>query len=97
MTPDIDLAIAYGWRKATYSSQNGSCVEVGQTPVGAVAIRDTTDRPGPSLSVPASAWRVFLGTIAGARESDDGGGPPLPYQQELGFQSASLTTSTSEI
>ncbi|WP_084134392.1 DUF397 domain-containing protein, partial [Actinopolyspora erythraea] len=31
------------WRKASYSSQETSCVEVGRTPNGA-AVRDTKDR-----------------------------------------------------
>lgn len=67
MTPDNDLAAASGWRKATYSGESGSCVEVGRTPVGSVAVRDTTDRTGPSLSIAPSAWRSFTARIQAER------------------------------
>ena len=45
------------WRKATYSVENGNCVEVASP--GAVLIRDTRDRDGVTLTVPAPAWRAF--------------------------------------
>ena len=52
------------WRKSTYSGgEGGECVEVASA--GPVLVRDTTDRAGITLSVPASAWRAF---ISGIRE-----------------------------
>ena len=51
------------WRKSTYSSANGGeCVELasGQD---AVLARDTTDRGGFTLSVPAGAWAAFVRTL----------------------------------
>lgn len=65
MTTDNDLSAASGWRKASYSSTNGNCVEVAQTPAGSVAVRDTTDQRGPTLAVQAGVWRAFM---AGIRE-----------------------------
>jgi hypothetical protein len=47
------------WRKSSYSGGNGgSCVEVG-TAARAVLVRDTTNRDGGTLSVPADAWQAF--------------------------------------
>jgi hypothetical protein len=52
-----------GWRKASYSSGNGgNCVEVGQHS-GAVAVRDTKNRDGVTLSVPATAWTTFTASL----------------------------------
>jgi hypothetical protein len=51
------------WRKATYSNGGGNaCVEVG-TSTDRVAVRDTTDRGGATLSIPADAWRTFTRTL----------------------------------
>jgi hypothetical protein len=48
------------WRKASYSGgANGSCVEVGKSTDG-VAVRDTTDRDGGTLSFTTYAWRAFM-------------------------------------
>jgi hypothetical protein len=50
------------WRKSTHSDgQGGNCVEVAST--GTVLVRDTTDRPGFTLTIPAAAWRAFTGII----------------------------------
>jgi len=50
------------WRKSSYSTgSGGQCVEVASG-VG-VMIRDTTDRDGAMLSVPAAVWETFLGTL----------------------------------
>jgi hypothetical protein len=51
------------WRKASYSSNGGgSCVEAGNVP-GDVLVRDTTDRGGVVLSIPAKAWQSFTGGL----------------------------------
>ena len=49
------------WRKASYSGNGEACVEVATA--DAVLIRDTTDRVGSTLSVPATAWTAFLSTL----------------------------------
>ena len=48
------METASNWRKSSYSGANGGeCVEVAST-ADAVMVRDTTDRGGHALSVPAT-------------------------------------------
>jgi Domain of unknown function (DUF397) len=48
------------WRKSTYSTANGGqCVEVGTVAPG-VVVRDTANRAGAVLALPAGAWRALL-------------------------------------
>jgi hypothetical protein len=49
------------WRKSSYSGGNGGgCVETGVADAGRVLVRDTTNRDGGTLSIPAEAWRAFM-------------------------------------
>jgi hypothetical protein len=51
------------WRKSTYSDTNGGdCVETASGS-DAILVRDTTDRDGVTLSVPAEAWRTFTDSV----------------------------------
>lgn len=56
--------IEVGWRKPGRSISNGACVEAGNGP-GAVLVRDTTDRSGPVLVIPAKAWAAFTARTRG--------------------------------
>ena len=55
----IDLSRAE-WRKSSYSSQSGNCVEVARKLPGLVAIRDSKALDGAKLMVSQESWRVFL-------------------------------------
>jgi Domain of unknown function (DUF397) len=51
------------WRKSSYSDGNGgACIETA-TGTGAVLIRDTTQRGGTTLSIPAGAWQLFTASL----------------------------------
>lgn len=50
------------WRKASYSGNGEACVETANVN-GAVLVRDTANRDGFTLSVPAGAWKTFLGVL----------------------------------
>ncbi len=53
------------WRTSTYSGpNNGACVEVGTTAPG-VVVRDSIDRAGAVLTIPARAWRTLLAKVQG--------------------------------
>jgi hypothetical protein len=56
------VEVGQTWRKSTYSTAQGECVEVAPAP-RAVLIRDTTNRSGPALTIPASAWRALLAEV----------------------------------
>jgi uncharacterized protein DUF397 len=53
-----------GWRKSSYSGNNGgNCAEAGSAP-GAVLVRDTRQAGhGPVLQFGASAWRAFADQV----------------------------------
>ena len=50
------------WRVATYTGGNGNCVEVADA-TRVVLVRDTKDRDGAMLSVPAEAWKAFTNDL----------------------------------
>ena len=50
------------WRKSTYSSNGGNCVETASGN-GTVMVRDTTNRDGVALVIDAAAWSKFTSSI----------------------------------
>lgn len=57
------------WRTSSYSSQDGNCVEVTSDRTSRnVMVRDTKDRGGFTLHVPAAEWRRF---VSAARQFKD--------------------------
>jgi hypothetical protein len=51
------------WRKSTYSEGNGgSCVETASGE-GTILVRDTTNRDGVTLSVPAVTWQKLTNAL----------------------------------
>ncbi|MEV4055710.1 DUF397 domain-containing protein [Amycolatopsis sp. NPDC049688] len=54
---------ANAWRKSSYSTNDSNCVEVAASPT-TVGVRDTKDREGGHLTIPAPAWTAFLSSAA---------------------------------
>lgn len=49
------------WRKSTRSGSNGGdCVEVADNLTGIVAVRDSKDPHGPTLTFTPAAWATFV-------------------------------------
>ncbi|WP_431911592.1 DUF397 domain-containing protein [Micromonospora carbonacea] len=51
-----------GWFKSSRSSNNAACVEV-RFVGGAVDVRDTKDRTGPTLAFAGGSWSSFLAAL----------------------------------
>jgi Domain of unknown function (DUF397) len=58
----IDLSRAE-WRKSSYSSQSGNCVEVARDLLGLVAVRDSKEPDGFKLVVSRETWRIFTKSV----------------------------------
>jgi hypothetical protein len=52
------------WRKSSYSSPSGNCVEAAKL-TGGVALRDSRFPDGPALVFAGAAWAVFLRGVKG--------------------------------
>jgi hypothetical protein len=55
-------SIQADWRKATYSTGNGACVEV-RVDAGRARVRDSQDPGGPAMSVSQPIWRRFISQV----------------------------------
>ena len=58
----LDLSRA-AWRKSTYSSAEGECVEVARHRPDVIAIRDSKDPGGPELAFTPAQWKAFTSTV----------------------------------
>jgi hypothetical protein len=52
------------WKKSTRSQSTTNCVEVASSP-SQWLVRDTKDRAGGTLDVPAAAWSAFTEQVRG--------------------------------
>jgi Domain of unknown function (DUF397) len=52
------------WRTSSYSGTNGgACVEVARNLPGIVAVRDSKDRTGPTLTFSPAQWDAFTAGV----------------------------------
>jgi hypothetical protein len=57
------------WRKSSYSSNNGNCVEVARNLPGVVVVRDSKDPDGSALVFSREGWRPFCAEPAQANSA----------------------------
>ncbi|WP_327107612.1 DUF397 domain-containing protein [Nonomuraea glycinis] len=53
------------WRKSSYSTDGGNCVEVAPLANDRIAMRDSKDPHGPALVFNPSEWRAFVSGVKG--------------------------------
>jgi Domain of unknown function (DUF397) len=53
------------WRKSSYSSQDGNCVEVARNLPRLVAVRDSKHPDVGRLVVSCEAWQIFMKKVRG--------------------------------
>ena len=62
-SPATDVARAT-WRKSSWSTYNGNCVEVAKLRSDLIGVRDTKDAgAGPVLLFSGTAWRSFVDRV----------------------------------
>jgi len=60
----IKIAIGTNWRKSSFSTYNGNCVEVGNLDSEIIGVRDTEHHgKGPVLAFTPNGWNTFLGSV----------------------------------
>jgi hypothetical protein len=57
----------FNWRKSTYTTGQGNCVEVGRNLPGVVAVRDSKDPDGPKLVTSPADWQAFTASVKAGR------------------------------
>ncbi|MDC7339341.1 DUF397 domain-containing protein [Streptomyces lydicus] len=58
------VEVALSWHKSSYSGGDGDdCIEIATCPT-TVHVRDSKDKDGPQLAVPAPAWAAFVAYAA---------------------------------
>lgn len=64
---DDCVEVALSWRKSSYSGGDGDdCVEIATCPT-TIHIRDSKDKAGPQLTVPAESWAAFVADVSRRR------------------------------
>ncbi|WBB57799.1 DUF397 domain-containing protein [Streptomyces sp. WMMC500] len=57
------------WRKSSYSTNGGDCVEIGEGITYVVPVRDSKDPHGPALTFTPEGWADFVSAVKGGEFS----------------------------
>lgn len=55
--------VEVAWLKSSFSSTASNCVEVAFARSHTVAVRDSKNTAGPTLTVPTNTWHNFLANV----------------------------------
>lgn len=58
--PDLSIAV---WRKSSYSTNGGGCIEVAEQFPGALPVRDSKAPRRTPIVVPRGAWVAFVNAL----------------------------------
>ncbi|MFF7413784.1 DUF397 domain-containing protein [Streptomyces lydicus] len=61
------------WRKSSYSTNGGECIEIADGIPGMVPVRDSKTPEGAALFIPAPVWNTFVTAVKSAAFSRRGG------------------------
>jgi hypothetical protein len=56
-----------GWRKSSFSDNDGNCVEIARAGNGSIGVRDSKDPNGPILAFEPSSWLAFTRDVCTGR------------------------------
>ncbi|RKN06310.1 DUF397 domain-containing protein [Streptomyces radicis] len=56
-------ALPVTWRKSSYSTNGGDCLEVGEGIARVVPVRDSKAPSGPAVTFSADSWDGFVETL----------------------------------
>jgi hypothetical protein len=60
----IKIVTGASWRKSSFSTYNGNCIEVGNLDIEIIGVRDTKHHgKGPILAFAQNEWSAFLGSV----------------------------------
>jgi Domain of unknown function (DUF397) len=59
------------WRKSSYSTDQGNCVEVARNLPRVVAVRDSKNPDGPKLTLTPASWQSFTASLKTGRHDLD--------------------------
>lgn len=57
------------WRKSSYSTNGGNCIEIAEGITHMVPVRDSKDPHGPALTFTTEGWADFVSAVKGGQFS----------------------------
>jgi Domain of unknown function (DUF397) len=70
--------VTTSWRKSSYSNTGANCVEIAKPRSGKVAVRDSTNPDGGTLSFSPDEWQAFAAEVQTMASDSLGGSAGAP-------------------